>query len=920
MDLNTASSLASIASFGATIYEWFTGTQDKPEERTVPQYLEWLRRKNHTEIIQQLEHSQASMLELTQLLAGLAAQSERGTNDILKKLQHDSRYLPEILRRLEEVLKLIRSRSTQTDFPQSDEHREFEEEYLSKVVQRFSHIRSIEIPELRALQQRLDIAYVSLSLSENASESAAIHADAAFRANRKMTIRGAPGGGKSTILSWVATQCANGSFLSDGLPSVPFFIPLRRLPSKERRAPNLSKFVEYTVPRSFWDYTVPKRWFNHVLESGRGVYLFDGIDEIPAADRSAFWEWFADFSQMAETNRFYITSRHFPEHGLEKELLWSPPADFVDASILEMDDGALSLFIEKWHAAIADACVNESDKKEVQDSYRALQKTLQRPGHRRVKELCKTPLLCTLVCTLHWKEAGYLPSRRIDLYERCCNLLIDARDAKKDLPDPTGILQALPFSDREMLLQRLALDMMRNVIRDQLVTGQEFEAPLSDVTEWIAEHIQVCSEETVQRSKPETILNLLIERTGMLNESTRGWVHYPHRTFQEYLAACAAGALHQAGDLISRVQDDQWHETIMLAAGTKTGGVGFGEQIVQGLLRRGSSAEAGSSERRICYALAVGCLETSVQLSVSLRRAILNTLPEIVPPKTDDESRILACAGNAVVPFLLYSQWCNEPLNVVCMCATTLARIGTEAAISELLGTENGRGFGSDRRVSVMEAVCECPGISPRDLQVLQRRRDRSQTVGAVAEIPKGIRKYFRSLAEFLEISQASHNIDLSSCTRIEELNALSRDVTSLTLASMPLLKNIDRLRDLTNLGTLVIRDCARIEDFGPLAECVRLQYLTIESVKRFDLYIVSRMRGLRELRLGNTGELESFAPLSGLTALEILDLRGCLIPPDVQVLERLPRLSDILVDPSEIGKFSDKLRRLVALSEFSFE
>ena len=65
----------------------------------------------------------------------------------------------------------------------------------------------------------------------------------------------------------------------------------------------------------------------------------------------------------------------------------------------------------------------------------------------------------------------------------------------------------------------------------------------------------------------EQVRRFFVERTSLLREPVSQRVDFPHRTFQEYLAALAAVDASDFGLLKSKAKDDQWRETIILAAG-----------------------------------------------------------------------------------------------------------------------------------------------------------------------------------------------------------------------------------------------------------------------------------------------------------------------------------------------------------------
>ena len=473
----------------------------------------------------------------------------------------------------------------------------------------------------------------------------------------------------------MALECANADDSSSPwFGGIPFFIALRKLEGKERKHPDMRKFVEYTIDPHLWSLSPPRTWLQRVLASQRGVVLIDGVDELPPSDRSDFWIWLDDFVDLSPGNRVYVTSRFFRSTDAKQDHLWRPPRSFVDASLEEMNDATVSQFVHNWHDAVISKDLDDSERLELQQARTDLPNKLRELINRPVRDLCRTPLLCALVCALHWRESGYLPKQRVELYDRFCSMLIEERDFKRGILPPEGPLSLLERSDKELLLQRLALDMMRNC--ESLEPGYSIEVSRDDALTWITPSINLLNETVATECSAEELLDYLIVRTGLLREPSVGRVDFAHRTFQEYLAACAAGALNQIGDLVRRTEDDQWHETIVLSAGTKVGGVIFGNALVEKLIAKGEAAAEALSVRRTCFVLAVACLETGRQINQDLRTRVLGHLNEIVPPTDPTESRTLAAAGDAILKLLAYKRWRDGGVEIVAACAHTIAMLG----------------------------------------------------------------------------------------------------------------------------------------------------------------------------------------------------------------------------------------------------
>ncbi len=540
MDLNTAGIVASIAGLGATFVEWFIhGLKSRDRQAneaaaiTIDDYKEWLRRGEHRHVLNGLEQSQQAMVLISTLIDGLMLQTDKTALETLRRVENSDARLEALAARLADVQKHLQL--FDPEIVRSRDERSFESKYLKQIESTYGRLQMVGVPEMRQVKQRFTVAYVALNVRSSTGGQHLRGAEEALRDEKEMTIRGSAGSGKTTLLTWLALQCAQVEDAANVWKGgIPFFVPLRKMKGPDRHHPDMSQFVKYSVDPKLFPVEPPRNWLRGVLDNNRAVILIDGVDELAINDRPYFWEWVDDFSSLCQGNRMYVTSRHIGEGH------WSPPSSFTNAELDEMNDVAVRQFIKNWHDAIIDIGVDESDRHELEDSRGSLVLKLRDARNQRVRDLCRTPLLCSLVCALHWREWGYLPSRRVDIYDRCCTMLIDERDRKRDVPSPEGPLRFLEYRDKEMLLQRLALDMMRNAMATNR-SGQQIEVTRREAVKWIRPNIRSCDNPLARECEAEDLIDHLIVRTGLLREPSKGRVDFPHRTFQEYLAACAAG-------------------------------------------------------------------------------------------------------------------------------------------------------------------------------------------------------------------------------------------------------------------------------------------------------------------------------------------------------------------------------------------
>jgi Leucine-rich repeat (LRR) protein len=567
----------------------------------------------------------------------------------------------------------------------------------------------------------------------------------------------------------------------------------------------------------------------------------------------------------------------------------------------------------RWHEGALDSETDTTIRASLEAARDELPIKLVDSVNHRVRDLCGTPLLCSMVCALHWREEGYLPGHRIELYERCVEMLIEERDRKRGILGPDGALRWIKKADKEMLLQRLAYQMMKNVL-----AGEESEARIEISKEqaerWIAGWRPNFEDDQARNSDPAEVLDHLIERTGLLREPVSGMLEYTHRSFQEYLAACAAGAAEEAVDLANRAADDQWHEIIILASGTKAGGIPFGKRLILALLKGGGRKRLpwwGNDLRRTYLALAVACLETAKQPEPEISARVLGHLKDIVPPRNAAAAKHLSAAGEAALPYLVYDKWKSESEDTVVACARAVRLIGGERATKILV-----EGYGSDEREAVLVEVARSNNISVFDVPKV--RRD----VSNGKKIPMELREFvkeLRALTNWYSETPTSTNsgtsftnLDLSYCRQIGDFAPLATlsSLTELNLSASHV-ADLAPLTSLTKLRKLWLRGCDRIANLKPISTLSNLESLSLDYCQAIsDITPLESLTNLQSLELGRCWHIDDLTALTELPNLALLDISGCLKVRDLRTLRLCQALRtlrfchpSIWFSPRHLGK-----------------
>jgi predicted NACHT family NTPase len=151
--------------------------------------------------------------------------------------------------------------------------------------------------------------------------------------------------------------------------------------------------------------------------------LVDGVDELSHERRELMLKALQRLMHMYPLARYMITSRplRVKEQPWEEWEDWLERGDFTRVRLLDMTLPMIDIFVDHWHTALVQAC-KASERAEVQ-KLPAMLKTLfrQRPA---LQNLATNPLICAMICALHYDRRNNLPSKRVALYKACIETLI----------------------------------------------------------------------------------------------------------------------------------------------------------------------------------------------------------------------------------------------------------------------------------------------------------------------------------------------------------------------------------------------------------------------------------------------------------------------------------------------------------------
>ena len=420
-----------------------------------------------------------------------------------------------------------------------------------------------------------------------------------------VVILGEPGIGKSTLLRYLAANCAESN--SDAA-LLPLLVPLREIAGGEGED---SLFTEVAARSSqnALQIPMPSGFFQRALDEGRCLVCLDALDEVPLSARRRVTGRVEQLVRLYPGSRFVVTSRRagYDDGPLDENFF----RRYV-AQPMEKED--INDFVNNWLG---------------QGTEEAANALAILDNHPDIKALAANSLLLA-VFNVVYREVGGHPDalNRTGFYRKATEVLFDRQNKEGQSIEPREIRKDVLAAVAHHMHQSGDETFGKIPLKRFVVRFLEYENPDGDRSEAIRQ-----ADEFVKLA--ERRIGLLVEKSGS-GEPQFGFLH---STFREYLTAEYINHRHFASqpdayweEIRKHVTNPLWREVILFLLGNLERE--YCTYLVEKILASGDARPSfpnrGSLD--IHLQLAADALAGQSPMSPELQREIIGRLEVFCPP------------------------------------------------------------------------------------------------------------------------------------------------------------------------------------------------------------------------------------------------------------------------------------------------
>lgn len=343
-------------------------------------------------------------------------------------------------------------------------------------------------------------------------------------------IYGDPGSGKTSCLEWIALKCRNGE-LFEGC--VPVFLGSRRFATANKSETLLSLFERMFIQWGFLPTDLTQ-----LLEAGRVVFIVDGLDEIPVADRELMEITISSLIHNYSQCHFFCSSRL----GLEYSFLNS----FQKVLIAPLKRKQIQDFVSHWFS---------QPGKDPGLGTLMIQKLNTTTSFSGIKELSTRPVLLDLLCFV-FEGIQEFPRRRFDIFKNGIKRMTRANiQIATHIPELSTLHEEHVYRILCQVASYFFIELKGKIIFPTLAVERIIRI-------YFERNLKIDGVNVPDRK----ILQAIEQSNGLLVRWADDFCSFSHLTYQEFFTAEHLVRSGRYYEVYNYIDNPRWHYVIGLVA------------------------------------------------------------------------------------------------------------------------------------------------------------------------------------------------------------------------------------------------------------------------------------------------------------------------------------------------------------------
>jgi len=394
-----------------------------------------------------------------------------------------------------------------------------------------------------------------------------------------LVILGSPGSGKTTFINYLVSSIAARQFDKEDLETTeysnlgqkhlfPIPVSLREYVKEIERNEEQADLIRFAAKQyeNVINTDGLEKIFRSEINACRALLLLDGLDEVPPKYRIRVKKDI-ELIELCSDSRIIVTCRILSYQDDRWKL---DPKVFGVVTLSPFDDKQINDFLTVFYKEVAKKGYNTV--RPVLELENEIKQLVARPDIHR---LATNPLLLTIIALVHTTR-GELANSRSLLYEDAVEWLL-TRWTLKSHRTEKSIRKMLEDEDVGSSINELE-EILRKIAFDIHGTTESLAETASITDNVLTSYLR---ELHPARNLPKSkfwameLIEAIKEQAGLLVATevrdNSDIYAFPHRTFQEYLAARHIVSQESFSDIINLVgrKDIIWHEVVLFAVGYK---------------------------------------------------------------------------------------------------------------------------------------------------------------------------------------------------------------------------------------------------------------------------------------------------------------------------------------------------------------